>query len=225
MLTEYALHPTFATSDAERAKAWFRDKLGLEPEQEWPGVLYYTAGSSAFSLYETPNAGTAKNTVAAWNATDVRAEMERLKGRGVVFEDYDFGDFKTVDGLATDPEGNVTAWFKDADGNIHTVISVPELGDYQVSAMLAASDLPRAKAWYADKLGYQPMREIGDEVAVYRSGPGSFSVYRSDFAGTAKNTVAGWRVPDLRTEVEALTARGVALDRRCRFSSTAPRNG
>ena len=42
--------------------------------------------------------------------------MARLRARGVVFEDYDFGDYKTVDGIMTDPEGNRTAWFKRTTG-------------------------------------------------------------------------------------------------------------
>src|SRR2546423_1832424 len=122
MLTEYALHPTFATSDAERAKAWFRDKLELEPEQEWPGVLYYTAGSSTFSLYETANAGTAKNTVARWRVPDLRKEAETLTARGVALDDVDLGEVKTVDGVMADDDGSPLAWFKDSEGSSLSLI-------------------------------------------------------------------------------------------------------
>lgn len=38
------------------------------------------------------------------------------RGRGVVFEDYDVGDFKNVEGLA-DFGGAKAAWFKDSEGN------------------------------------------------------------------------------------------------------------
>jgi hypothetical protein len=42
-----------------------------------------------------------------------------LLSKGVVFEDYDFGeDFRTVDGVLVSPDGEKTAWFKDPEGNI-----------------------------------------------------------------------------------------------------------
>jgi len=42
--------------------------------------------------------------------------MAELRSRGVLFEDYDFGEFATVDGLA-DFGGAKAAWFKDSEGN------------------------------------------------------------------------------------------------------------
>jgi hypothetical protein len=44
--------------------------------------------------------------------------MAVLRSRGVDFEDYDFGDLRTVDGVLTDPEGDLNAWFTDSEGNI-----------------------------------------------------------------------------------------------------------
>ena len=43
--------------------------------------------------------------------------MKILKDKGVVFEEYDVPNLKTVDGIAT--LGTVKgAWFKDTEGNI-----------------------------------------------------------------------------------------------------------
>ena len=36
----------------------------------------------------------------------------------MVFEEYDFDELKTVDGIATTAEGLKAAWFKDSEGNI-----------------------------------------------------------------------------------------------------------
>jgi hypothetical protein len=44
--------------------------------------------------------------------------MEDLRGRGIVFEEYDLPDFKTVDGVSVRPDDNGTAWFKDTESNI-----------------------------------------------------------------------------------------------------------
>jgi len=52
-----------------------------------------------------------------WWVKDLRAEVAELRKRGVVFEDYDFGEARTVDGILDDEDG-MTAWFKDSEGNV-----------------------------------------------------------------------------------------------------------
>ena len=44
--------------------------------------------------------------------------MADLTARGVVFEDYDLGELQTESGIATTPDGEKAAWFKDSEGNI-----------------------------------------------------------------------------------------------------------
>ena len=43
-----------------------------------------------------------------------------MRGRGVVFEDYDQPGLRTVDGIAATPVGKA-AWFKDSEGNVLTM--------------------------------------------------------------------------------------------------------
>jgi catechol 2,3-dioxygenase-like lactoylglutathione lyase family enzyme len=213
MLKDAPIHPTVATKDLAKARAWYADKVGWEPVLEPTGVLVYQVGQSFFTIFESDFPGTAKNTVMNWIVRDVRSDAARLRERGVTFEEYDMGDFKTVDGIAEGPGDNVNAWFKDADGNIIGVLqdaSVPESG--VVTAMLAASDLDRAKAWYADKLGLEPVHEFEDVLFTCESGNSQFSVYKTDFAGTAKNTVAIWRVKDVASDVAQLRDRGVVFE-------------
>ena len=214
VITDAPIHPSLAVSDFTRARAWYADKFGWEPTNEPIGTLVYVFDSgSAFTLYESDFAGTAKNTVVNWVVADLLGEVARLKARGVVFEEYDFGDFKTVDGIMTDPTGFMNAWCKDPDGNIIGIVSdaaVPAGG--AITAMIAAADLDRAKAWYADKLGFTPTVEMGGFVLDYRCGGSRFEVYRTDFAGTAQNTVAVWRLAGLRAEVSRLRGRGVVFE-------------
>ena len=120
VITAAPVHPSLAAKDLAKAKAWYAGKLGFEPVQEFEDIVVnYKSGSSQFSVYKTEFAGTAKNTVGIWRFEGVRPEVERLRARGVVFEDYDFGpEGKTVDGVLSDEQGNVIAWFKDSEGNI-----------------------------------------------------------------------------------------------------------
>lgn len=119
MLQRFPIHATIAASDIERAKAWYAEKLGLEPKREDPGNLWYEFGSGTWLLvYQTESAGTARNTQAGWTVENIGSVMEDLRGRGVQFEEYDFGEFKTVDGLIDAPGQGKVAWFKDSEGNI-----------------------------------------------------------------------------------------------------------
>ena len=105
--------------DINRAKEFYRDKLGIEPSEsmEEGSVTYSCGQGTRFLVYQTDNAGTAKNTQLAWETDNLEREMEELRGRGVVFEDYDFPGLKTENGIATDSWGKA-AWFLDSEGNI-----------------------------------------------------------------------------------------------------------
>jgi catechol 2,3-dioxygenase-like lactoylglutathione lyase family enzyme len=86
------------------------------------------------------------------------------------------------------------------------------LSDAEVGAAIAVKDLDAAKGWYDKMLGLTPEREASDGV-YYRCGGGSsFFIYPSSFAGTAQNTVAGWRVQDLEREMEELRSRGITFE-------------
>jgi catechol 2,3-dioxygenase-like lactoylglutathione lyase family enzyme len=117
MLTHSKLHPVLAAVDIDRARQWYAEKLGLNPIRDNQGELIYEIDGARFMIYETPSAGTARNTVAGWDVDDLDAVMVDLRGRGVVFEEYNYPDFKTVNGILDfgDSRG---AWFKDSEGNI-----------------------------------------------------------------------------------------------------------
>ena len=87
------------------------------------------------------------------------------------------------------------------------------LNDSKVEANIPASDLARARDFYADKLGLSPTRELGGEVLMYRtSGGTAFQLYRTDYAGQAGHTIAQWHVDDIESEVHDLKAKGVTFE-------------
>ena len=126
MLANKPVYPILAASDLERARAWYSEKLGLEPVMEMDGTLLYRPGGALLAIYESPNAGTARNTTAGWLVEDLRATMAELRERGVRFEDYDIeGGPKTVDGVSEDGSGGGTAWFTDSEGNVLMIAQAP----------------------------------------------------------------------------------------------------
>ena len=121
MLKHSDIIPTIPATDLDRARTWYADKLGLNPDQEIPGALRYQGGSSsAFLLFSAGVAGTSVHQVAAWVVEDLETEVAELRSRGVAFEEYDSPELRTVDGIATTPVGKA-AWFKDSEGNVLTM--------------------------------------------------------------------------------------------------------
>lgn len=80
-----------------------------------------------------------------------------------------------------------------------------------VMAALPASDIDRAKMWYADRLGINPVEERREGL-MYRIGDGYALVYPSQFAGTNSATAATFIVDDVRETVEHLRSAGVQFD-------------
>ena len=104
--------------DLARAKAYYRDKLGLEPTREVEGALFYEGSSdSGFLLFPTSGRPSGQHTQMAWFVTDIVATVAELKRRGVRFEEYDFPGLKTIDGVA-DLGYEKSAWFRDSEGNL-----------------------------------------------------------------------------------------------------------
>ncbi|RZS67860.1 hypothetical protein EV187_0282 [Agromyces ramosus] len=78
------------------------------------------------------------------------------------------------------------------------------------TAVLPASDLARAKQWWHDVLGRDPMYEDAEGEALYYDVGGMpVLVYRTDFAGTAKNTAFGLMTDDLDRDMTELRTHGV----------------
>jgi catechol-2,3-dioxygenase len=86
------------------------------------------------------------------------------------------------------------------------------LGEFQVYAVLPASDFARARSWYQEKLGLTPSEEMPGN-AWYRCADGTwFILTQTPNAGTAQNTAAGFTVKGIEKVMEDLRSRGVAFE-------------
>ncbi|HET9202463.1 MAG TPA: VOC family protein [Acidimicrobiia bacterium] len=81
-----------------------------------------------------------------------------------------------------------------------------------LTAALPASDLDRAKAWYSEKLGLQPVWEDEYGGAHYEAGGTHFLVYVSPFAGTNQATAAGFSVENFDEMIGELRGKGVTFE-------------
>ena len=126
MLTNAKIYANVPAVDLERAKKFYGDTLGLkEVAVPMPGIAMFEAGEgTGISIYER-EATKADHTVAGFHVDDLEETVKELRGRGVTFEEYDYPDFKTVDGIAT-MGPTKAAWFKDTEGNILCVDQATE---------------------------------------------------------------------------------------------------
>jgi catechol 2,3-dioxygenase-like lactoylglutathione lyase family enzyme len=126
VLSDRRVYATIPASDLARAQGWYAEKLGLRPRTvEEMGAVYDLGDGTGFLLYPTPNAGKAPNTLMTFASSNVGADVEALRGRGVQFEEYDFPGLRTVNGVAKIGDREA-AWFKDSEGNILALGSSPD---------------------------------------------------------------------------------------------------
>jgi catechol 2,3-dioxygenase-like lactoylglutathione lyase family enzyme len=126
MLENGAVATRLPAQDLERARAFYTEKLGLEPAEERPGGLLYRCARGEFALFQTDGAPSGSHTQMAWQVDDIDAVVAQLRARGVVFEDYDMPGLATVGGIAQvagnypskGGAGERAAWFKDSEGNL-----------------------------------------------------------------------------------------------------------
>jgi catechol 2,3-dioxygenase-like lactoylglutathione lyase family enzyme len=111
-----------ATKDLDKARMFFRDKLGLEEVgREGDELVTFASGDSNIYVYRSDFAGTNKATALSWEVDDIDAEVAALKDKGVSFEHYDMGGLER-DGDIHVGEDMKIAWFKDPDGNILSLV-------------------------------------------------------------------------------------------------------
>jgi catechol 2,3-dioxygenase-like lactoylglutathione lyase family enzyme len=122
MLGKADATPMIAVKDLDRARRFYEDKLGLETEDEMGGeLLMMKSGDTSINVYRSEFAGTNKATALTFDVDDIDKEVSELKEKGIFFEHYDLAGL-TPKGDIYEGEGIRTAWFKDPDGNILSLV-------------------------------------------------------------------------------------------------------
>jgi catechol 2,3-dioxygenase-like lactoylglutathione lyase family enzyme len=125
MLRDAHVAARLPAQDLDRARRFYAEKLGLEPDEERPGGLLYRCASGEFGLFESTGSASGESTQMGFDVDDIDATVAELKRRGVEFEEVDVPGLRTVDSIA-DIEGNYpskgtndrAAWFRDSEGNL-----------------------------------------------------------------------------------------------------------
>ena len=120
MLKQVRAAAMLPAQDLERAKAFYRDKVGLTHTQErdpMGGLLFELSDGTGFAVFQSTGKPSGTHTQMALEVPDLDAAVKDLRARGLKFEEYDSPGLKTIDGIA-DIAGTKVAWFKDSEGNL-----------------------------------------------------------------------------------------------------------
>lgn len=122
-----ATFSSFSTSDEAKARDFYVNTLGLELDNDEMGLDLLLPGGARVFVYEKTDHQPATHTVLNFVVEDIEAAVEELKGKGIEFEEIDFGGGAKTDekgimrGKAAN-QGPDIAWFKDPAGNTLAVL-------------------------------------------------------------------------------------------------------
>lgn len=110
-----------ATSNAESARNFYEEKLGLTLASDDAFALVYQMAGSELRLSKVPSFTPLPFTVLDWQVSDILAAHKTLSERGVEFTIFD-GMGQDEKGIWASPDGGARIlWFKDPDGNVLSV--------------------------------------------------------------------------------------------------------
>jgi catechol 2,3-dioxygenase-like lactoylglutathione lyase family enzyme len=90
-------------------------------------------------------------------------------------------------------------------------MAVPTLADWSFGATIPAKDLDGTRRFYEEVLGAQVVDEDPGGI-LYKAGDSYFSLYPTEFAGTAQHTLGAFMVADVEAAVAELRGKGVTFE-------------
>ena len=112
------------TTDYDKARAFYEDKLGLEFVSLDQFALVLRSGEQMIRIAKVEKFTPFQSSVLGWQVQDMEATAKWLQVRGVTTEKYPFVADKEL-GVWTAPSGDKVAWFKDPDGNVLSISHHP----------------------------------------------------------------------------------------------------
>ena len=124
MLSNRESIATCAVRDMDRAAQFYEGTLGLTRIHSEGGQAFtYRTGSSSLLVYRSDYAGGNQATAVTWSVGDeIDSIVADLAKKGVAFEHYEMPDTR-LDGHIHVSGHLRVAWFKDPDGNIHSLVA------------------------------------------------------------------------------------------------------
>jgi catechol 2,3-dioxygenase-like lactoylglutathione lyase family enzyme len=128
MLNQHPIISFVPTTNADKARAFYQEQLGLRFVSEDPFAVVLDANGTMLRLVKLPSLTPAPFTILGWEVSDIDQAVTHLGERGVAFVRYDMAG-QDARGIWTSPSGARVAWFKDPDGNVLSLSQFPSVGE------------------------------------------------------------------------------------------------
>jgi catechol 2,3-dioxygenase-like lactoylglutathione lyase family enzyme len=116
-LANSKIAPRLPAQDLDRARAFYAEKLGLEPVDERPGgFLYRVSGGPEFAVFASSGRASGDHTQMAFEVDDLDAAVAEMRRRGVEFT----SEIVDIEGNypSKGARGERATWFYDSEGNV-----------------------------------------------------------------------------------------------------------
>ncbi len=119
MIGNNRISAVLVSTNLDRSRDFYETKVGLtlSPETIPNHLLFDCGNGTSLLIYGRPKGNSADHTQVRFWTSDIARDVAALVERGIVFEEYDMGAFKTIDHVVTSPGIGRSAWFRDPDGN------------------------------------------------------------------------------------------------------------
>ena len=111
--------------DLDRARRFYRDKLGLEPVEEREGGLRFICAGTEFHLFSSSGAPSGASTQMGFEVENLEATLADLRARGVTFERFEMSGFDARGDTIVAPDNypskgtaELGTFFYDSEGNL-----------------------------------------------------------------------------------------------------------
>jgi catechol 2,3-dioxygenase-like lactoylglutathione lyase family enzyme len=208
------------SADPTRLRAWYERAFAVEADAD--GFLPLGLGLLVDARDDVaPRTREPGRVVMNVHVPDARAVADRLDELGAPWVsplEYR-GDAGAWFGTVTDPDGNLVQvieltpdyWrLREERARAAGHVSGP-LDTATAATRLPAQDLDRARRFYSEVLGLEPVEERPGGLR-YRCGDGTFSLFLSSGRASGEHTQMGWQVDDLDAVVAELRRRGVRFE-------------
>ena len=125
MLRLKALVALIPTRDADRARAFYTDVVGLRFVQDDGFALVMDFNGSMVRIAKVGDYQPFPFTLLGWEVDDIASAVKALTAKGAAIERYSFLEQDDA-GVWNAPGGAKVAWFKDPDGNLLSVSQHPK---------------------------------------------------------------------------------------------------
>jgi len=206
-----------ASAHPARLRRWYEQATGARPDAD--GFLDFTTLGVLVDQRDDiqPRAAEPARLILNFHVTDIHAVAKRLEELHAPWvSPVEYRDAGLWFGTVEDPDGNYVQFIQTTPDywvqkRSRAGLSTGPLTSASLAVRLPAQDLERARRFYAEQLGLEPVDER-EGALLYVVADQEFALFESTGRPSGEHTQLGFVVPNLELVVKELRERGVVFE-------------